>query len=393
MDDVHVFLEDNRYCKVPSQTPDPEEFPLYYKARKLEFVLNPGDRLFIPAGWFHFFCSETADEDLGVNLSVNFWYYSRNWNAENWHPMNDRDYEVDMIPKIEKHDIPTGAIFDILRNKKYLRCLRCKTLLFPPYQKRFQFPEGYMNWEYMSLEELLETKNPQYYMLQNETCTPELEKFNTFKYPTDIQTTAIWLNFGHKATSLMHYDNNDNWYCQMLGTRRVVLAHPSERDNLYPYNPLPLDTLRRLKSRDVRNDPVIARRSDSLSKELSDFLVESLGDEEQITIENEKLHELYEREYFMYMDHLRKLNSNDIPPPEKDAKFLIARITTRVGLSTHLPMYMLWTIGKGTVYIRGEPYNTGTGQITVCPNVFTYKVEIEGKGTILVIPTKEKSLE
>ena len=93
------------------------------------------------------------------------------------------------------------------------------------------------------------------------------------------------------------------------------------------------------------------------------------------------------------MDHLRKLNSNDIPPPEKDAKFLIARITTRVGLSTHLPMYMLWTIGQGTVYIRGEPYNTGTGQITVCPNVFTYKVEIEGKGTILVIPTKEKSLE
>ena len=391
MDDVDVFLEDNRYCKMLSQTPDPVEFPLYYKARKLEYILNPGDRLFIPAGWYHFFCSETADEELGINLSVNFWYYSQNWNPEKWHPTDDRHYETEMSPKLERHDIPAEDILEILRNKKHLRCLRSKTLVFPPYQKKLQYPKGYMNWELMTLDELLETKNPQYYMLQNETCTSELSRFNTFEYPTDLQTTAIWLNFGQKAISLMHYDNNDNLYCQLKGTRRVVLAHPSERDNLYAYNPLPLDILRKLKNRDRRNDQLIGKRSNNIPRDLCDFLEKSLGNEDHIKIENKVLSDTFHKEYMLYMVHLQKSGCNGIPPPNEEKEFLIHRVHGEVTLSTHNPIFIFWTIGRGTVKIKDNHFETITGQVTVCPNTFTYPVHLQGKDVILVIPTKENS--
>ena len=393
MDDVDVFLEDNRYCKMLSHNPDPEEFPLYYKARKLEYILNPGDRLFIPAGWYHFFCSETVDEELGINLAVNFWYFSQNWNSDKWHPTDDNHYETEMTPKIERHDIPVEDVLDILRNKKHLRCLRSKTLVFPPYQKKMQYPKGYMNWEYMSLDELLETKNPQYYMLQNETCTSELSKFNTFNYPTDLQTTAIWLNFGQKAVSLMHYDNNDNLYCQMKGTRRVVLAHPSERDNLYAFNPLPLDIIRKLKDRDYKNDPIIGKRSNNIPKDLCESLEKSLGDQSHITIENEILTETFKKEYLLYADHLRQHGCDNIPLDPHETKFLVHRVHGEVGLSTHVPIYIFWTIGRGTVSIRGVPFETHTGQVTICPNTYTYPVRLSGKDVILVIPTKENSRE
>ena len=46
--------------------PDPEQYPLFAQAEKLTFVVNPGDTLFIPNGWWH-----TA-RSLEVTISVAF---------------------------------------------------------------------------------------------------------------------------------------------------------------------------------------------------------------------------------------------------------------------------------------------------------------------------------
>ena len=57
------FFDDMRYSKIPSLDPDPKEFPLFYKAKKYEFRLNPGERLFIPSGWFHLIDSSELDPE------------------------------------------------------------------------------------------------------------------------------------------------------------------------------------------------------------------------------------------------------------------------------------------------------------------------------------------
>lgn len=57
-------------------SPDTERFPEFVRSRPLQFVVGPGDSVFIPAGWWHYIAS-TYDN----NISINQWYlrlWSRN---------------------------------------------------------------------------------------------------------------------------------------------------------------------------------------------------------------------------------------------------------------------------------------------------------------------------
>ena len=37
------FYNERRYSYITEEFPDPDKFPLYYKAKKQEFTLQPGD--------------------------------------------------------------------------------------------------------------------------------------------------------------------------------------------------------------------------------------------------------------------------------------------------------------------------------------------------------------
>lgn len=51
--------------------PDHERFPQFQRATPIEFILEPGDTLYQPAGWFH------QIESLDVTVSVNFFFGSK----------------------------------------------------------------------------------------------------------------------------------------------------------------------------------------------------------------------------------------------------------------------------------------------------------------------------
>jgi len=51
--------------------PDIERFPHFRQATPIEFILEPGDTLYQPAGWFH------QIESLDVTVSVNFFFGSK----------------------------------------------------------------------------------------------------------------------------------------------------------------------------------------------------------------------------------------------------------------------------------------------------------------------------
>jgi ribosomal protein L16 Arg81 hydroxylase len=53
---------------VDCDNPDFERYPEFRKARPLEFVLEPGELLYLPAGWWH------QVRSLDVAISVNFWW-------------------------------------------------------------------------------------------------------------------------------------------------------------------------------------------------------------------------------------------------------------------------------------------------------------------------------
>lgn len=58
-------------CDVDPDQPDYERFPLFRQARRTECVVQAGELLFLPEGWFHHVRS------LAPSLSVNFWTRTR----------------------------------------------------------------------------------------------------------------------------------------------------------------------------------------------------------------------------------------------------------------------------------------------------------------------------
>lgn len=56
------------FSPVDVEKPDLEQFPLFRDARPVKCVLNPGDALFIPQGWWHHV------RGLDATISLNFWF-------------------------------------------------------------------------------------------------------------------------------------------------------------------------------------------------------------------------------------------------------------------------------------------------------------------------------
>lgn len=61
-------MERYNYSPVDPLALDEARFPLYLKTRRLEFVLEEGEALFIPAGWWHHVVS------LAPSVNVTFWW-------------------------------------------------------------------------------------------------------------------------------------------------------------------------------------------------------------------------------------------------------------------------------------------------------------------------------
>jgi lysine-specific demethylase 8 len=53
--------------------------------------------------------------------------------------------------------------------------------------------------------------------------------------PEDWPTfTALWLGSANTRSG-MHFDGNDNLYTQLIGSKRIFMAHPDEAARLYPF--------------------------------------------------------------------------------------------------------------------------------------------------------------
>lgn len=225
------FTGEYKYSKFQVEDPDPREFPLYYKARKHVFEIGPGEALFIPAGWFHFVFSTDTTDDL--NFAINYWYKPLN----NW----DRGKRSNLLPFTLNHNIDIHPR-DIIPEDTVLRVNR-STLggLFPPDRLNHIF-KGYVTFENMTLKEFLETKNPRYYLAQ---AVFDNNKINGPKYPTELYMNAAWINFG-KCKSLCHFDEHDNYLCQIKGRKRVIMFPHEDRDLLYMFNPAPINIIKEI---------------------------------------------------------------------------------------------------------------------------------------------------
>jgi hypothetical protein len=228
------FQYGSRYSYITEEFPDKNQFPRFYEAKRVEITLNPGDALYIPAGWFHWVFSEDPEPDTGLNVAINYWYNTI-WSAT----------DVD-------HDFPIKTSHNIHKTIDYLNFLKTfndkKIYCSKSENKNGSFSLPYIRWiqndtvkctdEYLTWNEFYNKRllNEKWYMWGN--TDTRLEAYDPKILNNSIKNSNWWVNFGNVNTA-MHFDSNDNILCQMAGRKRVILFPHSEWANLYLINPYP----------------------------------------------------------------------------------------------------------------------------------------------------------
>ncbi len=358
------FMHERKYSRIESESPDPEEFPLYYKARKTVVEIEAGDMLFIPAGMFHFVISEKGDDTDGLNIAVNFWY--------------------ETTPNPREHMISKHNIYDIsfIKGDKRMEFYKSKTNLFPPKQLLHRYP-GLIDFDIMSFNEFLVTKNPHYYLLQNmDSDTDKLLQYSPEK-TSKVYLIGTWANFGKGATSLIHYDENDNWLCQVRGKKRVVLFPNEDRNLLYMWNPLDINIINKLSENHFMNFFVNNKQK----------IPDDLIPKNTCYFKNEYMSLILKNQIIEYEQRLIRLNC--IPPSSiLPWKFEIIK-TNNVEYpkvskyKSNFPYILLWVIsGKGYIKINNT-YNINIEpcQFFMFPNSFMFNWLIIGDIEFITICT------
>jgi hypothetical protein len=368
---IENFFDDARYSRVPCLDPDPKEFPLYYKARKYEYLLNPGERLFIPAGWFHFVDSRELDPNAGMNIAVNFWFNSR---------------ANESLPRVKRHAITTEDVLRELR-KKAIRCLRSYNGIFPSTTIQHHFPDMKIKFENMSFDDFLELNNPQYYIAQNKLENSDLKIDETFDESLSMN---VWFNRG-PCTTLMHHDGQDNWLCQVIGKKRVILFAPSEQPNLYTFNPYPSYLLQQLRAR-VYNNSVFLNFDNQIPSDLIHRLLSGLGDLEKTTIINDQgLQDVFRRVYMLYENHLQKsgcMIHPEVVTPSVNFEIFRTSCPSIQVKNTVLSYNFIFCLRNGNVSIGRYNLAIKQGDVLACPATFEYPITMSGSG-VYILPTKE----
>jgi len=348
------FYAERKYSQITEEFPDKTKFPLYYEAKRQQFIIDEGEMLFIPAGWWHFVFSEEPNTKTGLNVAFNFWYEP----LPQWREgLSNEDR-----PKLKNHQVPTVQLTDILEDYEIL-IHRSKHKYFPPNSLQHKFPE--LKLETMTFNEFLMTRNPEYYILQ--TKCSKLEQYAP-PFRTILAQSALWINFGN-VYSLPHYDLQDNWLCQMQGRKRVILFPPEERRTLYPMNMYPLEFLNELNAQ-LGGDVFIRKNPFAISSKVCKHVIRLLPES---TTRIEDFFNSYSKEKKPLLDFFihQKCSLEKVQNPHH-FKIVDARETEYEEPQLNVPCIFLWFMTNGTLEVRNFTFNVLSGQLFIFPSSFIY---------------------
>jgi hypothetical protein len=236
MENFKRFFEDHRCSTIATEFPDKAQYPLFYEAKRLEIIIEPGDMLYIPSGWYHLVISDTADEKTGLNVAINY-FYETGW------VFTKPNYKY---PSKLNHTIHKKIDYmKYLESNEKILCTECLHNRYTHHTNRCtqteidECTDHYLTWSDFC------SKNKGFYIAAH--GDNRLLEFDP-KGATFGETIsgAWWINFGN-ITSRMHYDSADNLLCQIAGRKKVILFPHSEWTNLYLINPYPPDFLHQVQ--------------------------------------------------------------------------------------------------------------------------------------------------
>lgn len=237
MDHLTEFIHDCQFSRLIEEYPDKKFFPKYYEAKKFEVILEKGDALFIPAGWFHWVFSETTENNL--NIAINFWYKT--------------EWDLDYVSYKNHFKIHYSPEFDYMKHLSDIHvpllCSFSDTNFIPEQRVRKHFPSVHCMDSLITLQEFFEhdTGSNKYIVIPD----PKLAKYGP-PWCSGLELaprgSKWWINKGNVTTGL-HCDQYDNYLCQISGRKRILLFPPSEYDKLYLINHYPQSFINEIRKK------------------------------------------------------------------------------------------------------------------------------------------------
>lgn len=237
--DRDQFFNERRYSQVMEEFPCKIRFPLFYQARKQVFTINPGQKLYIPFGWFHLVYSE-GDE---MNFALNYFIPNGSVDAEGA-PSTEE-------PRVEPSELGDINPLTIFKKGEKIRILHTKSGVFPTDYLKERFKNDY-ELKDKTIQEFMDDKDHGDYIMQ---------------WKTNIKGATAWLNWGNVRTHL-HYDTASNWLHQIKGRKRAILFPPDDRDLLYMWNSYPIKLVYQL----AQDYNVTLRRNEVPEDEVQDII-------------------------------------------------------------------------------------------------------------------------
>ena len=366
MDEILDFHRERKTSKITEEFPDKTKFPLYYEARRQEFTINPGEMLFIPAGWWHFVFSEDPDPETHINFAVNFWYYPQNGYIEG-------EQFKDFVPNTKKYSVLVEPK-DILKDS-LINVTRSSTNYITPLGVTFRY-DNTQTTEEMTYDEFLSLRDPYSYISQNtskelETCAPSMN--------TLLHNANIWINFGNMR-SVPHYDTYDNWLCQIQGRKRVVLFPPEDREKLYPINACSLNLINKIMS--LGNDQFLMKTSNVLYQDFIEWVrQEPVPD----CVPFNTMSETFRAVTQMIKTNLKGKNCfiQNFKEPNKFQVIDVRNSEYIRSFGTGYFYTILWFLTSGKLYIRDHDYTVYEGDCYAFPTSFLYPWKVDNAMFIL----------
>ena len=195
------------------------KFPLYYLTKPIVIEINEGECLYIPYKWWHWVFSSSEE-----NIAMNQWFPKNNDSKNKPYKFKNTNYNPSLwhmdIIKREVMGIGFGGASDypnICSFEKPDRVYPEELNPIKSFTNLANFIEISQSKKYLGF--LLEDDIPQKYKNQ---------LFNA----KDVKKYNLWY-YSNGANSGLHYDNYENYLCQMKGSKKVYLFPPCDSKYLY----------------------------------------------------------------------------------------------------------------------------------------------------------------
>ena len=249
--------QERRFSLVPDPYVNSGLYEDYDKCKKTMLVIEPGEMLFIPAGWFHYVISE---EDKKTNLNMAISYFTLHDNCidcdldknklfKDLEEISIKNLVYDKYKNLSqpfvirdyfKHN-KRFSLLDMTKDKiktlypEKVRVTKSKRPLFVSNFVKKHFPDCCEEKE-MLFNDFLSSNNKSHYLIQG---IQKIKEIPYFLEKEKIHNINSWINFGDCYTAL-HYDCYNNILMQIYGKKKVILIPPSEYKSLHLINTITL---------------------------------------------------------------------------------------------------------------------------------------------------------